>query len=57
MLVDEDKVNSTGVEEEEVGRPEWVKRKEKFVELVQEIRRVFEKICCCSNWQTVFAFN
>jgi len=54
MLVDEDKVNSTGVEEEEVGRPEWVKRKEKFVELVQDIRRVFEKICCSPNRELVY---
>lgn len=56
MLADCDRVTSTtGVEEEEqVGRPEWVKRKEKFVELVQDIKRVFEKICCAPNRELVY---
>ena len=57
MLAECDTVSSTtavGEEGVEVGRPEWVKRKEKFVDLVQDIRRAFEKICAAPNRELVY---
>merc|ERR1719318_2044516 len=57
MLADCDRVSSTttvGEEGVEVGRPEWVKRKEKFVDLVQDMKRAFEKICSAPNRELVY---
>jgi len=55
MLSDCDRVSSTtGEEGVEVGRSEWVKRKEKFIELVHDIRRAFDKICNASNRELVY---
>jgi len=57
MLSDCERVTSTttsGEEGAEVARPEWVKRKEKFVELVHDVRRAFEKICSAPNRELVY---
>merc|ERR1719422_1562823 len=57
MLSDCERVTSTtttGEEGAEVARPEWVKRKEKFVELVHDVRRAFEKICNAPNRELVY---
>jgi len=57
MLSDCERVTSTttaGEEGAEVARPEWIKRKEKFVELVHDVRRAFEKICNAPNRELVY---
>jgi len=57
MLADCNSVNNssvTGEEEVEVGKHEWVKKKEKFVELILDIRHTFDKVCNAANRELVY---
>lgn len=40
--------------EDEVERPEWLRRKEKFVSMVEEVRRTFEKVSTANNRELVY---